>query len=346
MYGCMLKFSKIHQLRHALFEAEKHGVRRVVYQGTTKIHGANTSVVLSPSGEIVDCQSRNIVLDEDNDAMGFRAWATHEDRRVVFRAIMSSVRARVPGLSNNVVIYGEWCGPGIQRNVAVNDAKSRMWWVFEGVLDNDDRTPVLESYDVSCQGYGLYHVVEAGAFITSVSLQDENSVNRFVARLSRCVESTERSCPVGKFLGLDGCGEGMVFVPLRVTGADLTPTLRSKLRFKVKGEKHKATKPKTIREKTPEDLEAEAMAKQLANRFVSEPRMQQAMDWMVETSEVSKGDLLTTKHLGSLIRWINTDIEEEELDLIEKSAISMKDIKRPVSNLVRAWVAKHDRKRF
>ena len=95
------------------------GRSSVTYRAKVKLHGTNAGVAISPSGEVT-ALSRTAVITTTADNAGFAKWV--EARKEQF-ASFSSDKA-------TVVIFGEWCGPGIQKGVAVNQLTERTFAVF------------------------------------------------------------------------------------------------------------------------------------------------------------------------------------------------------------------------
>lgn len=69
---------------------------------TEKIDGTNAAVIIDGKGVVVGAQSRTRLITPDNDNFGFASWV--EQHR-------EELAALGPGHH-----YGEWAGPGIQKN--------------------------------------------------------------------------------------------------------------------------------------------------------------------------------------------------------------------------------------
>jgi hypothetical protein len=67
-----------------------------------KIDGTNACVILNEDGDLLGCQSRNRLIKPGDDNFGFATWA-HENAE--------DLRSLGEGYH-----YGEWAGPGIQKN--------------------------------------------------------------------------------------------------------------------------------------------------------------------------------------------------------------------------------------
>ena len=83
--------------------------------------------------------------------------------------------------------------------------------------------------------------------------------------------SVEDSCPVGKYFNKEGVGEGIVF----------TCTTNQDLKFKSKGEKHSASKVKTL---NTVDTEAMASINEFVELAVTENRLEQGISFFKENN--------------------------------------------------------------
>ena len=127
----MQKFTHVESIMAVAKRVHRHNatcepgseVTQVRYRGTVKIHGTNAGVVCVP-GQPLRPQSRNRELSLENDNMGFAAFVADHERTL--RSYAGEVRY-VCGLSRRtpIVLYGEWCGPGVQKGVGVSKLPGR-----------------------------------------------------------------------------------------------------------------------------------------------------------------------------------------------------------------------------
>src|SRR5262249_9780571 len=82
----------------------------VTYRGKVKLHGTNAAVQISKDGTI-GAQSRTNMLTPTADNAGFAKWI--ESNHSAWATIDV-------GGAETMVVFGEWCGPGVQKGVAVN----------------------------------------------------------------------------------------------------------------------------------------------------------------------------------------------------------------------------------
>src|ERR1700722_20890282 len=87
-----------------------HGTSTVKYRAKVKLHGTNAAVQVGWDGSLV-CQSRTNIITPESDNAGFARWVmSHQNEWI--------------NLGNwgdrfGHILYGEWCGPGIQKGVAI-----------------------------------------------------------------------------------------------------------------------------------------------------------------------------------------------------------------------------------
>jgi hypothetical protein len=89
---------------------------------TEKIDGTNACVIVR-DGEVVGMQSRNRLIKPGDDNMGFAFWV-HENRE------------ELAALLGDGYHYGEWAGPGIQKNPHQLDRKK--FFLFNTARFNRD----------------------------------------------------------------------------------------------------------------------------------------------------------------------------------------------------------------
>ena len=274
----------------------------IKFKGTVKVHGTNTSVTISANGDILTT-GRNIVLVPGADNYGFAAWASTTS---VKEALVSM------GLDGDVIYYGEWVGKGIQKGVAVSELEKR-WIVFAAKKVGGDWLDISDM--VFDNAAGIYNVHQFPTYEIEI---DFNEPALASVELSKLVEGVENECPVGKYFGVSGIGEGIVFSYMD-NGKRHT--------FKVKGAKHSVSKVKTL---APVDVERLNSINEFVAYAVTVSRLEQAAE------EVLKGEF-DRKNLGAFIKWVSTDVVKEESDVLEKNGLALKDVGSKLSKAAKEW---------
>jgi len=288
----------------------------ITFNGTVKIHGTNAGVRLEKTGNLV-AQSRERDLSLLSDNMGFSAFVFKNEE--VFRNLCSNII----GDNDAVVIYGEWFGKGINSNVAVNELEKRLA-IFGIRFIKDDIEQWVDTVDLNkylvdnLEEYSIYNITQFGTWSVDV---DFNAPELIQNKLIEITNAIENECPVGKYFGISGCGEGAVY------SAQYNNHF---YQFKIKGEKHSNSKVKTI---APIDEEMFRNIREFAENFTTEARLQQGIF-------VMKNELLlepTPQNTGHFIKWVVSDIIKEEHSNIVQNGLDVKKIAREVGNLARLW---------
>lgn len=321
----MIKFPSIEQFRNVsrnakvVFQGENPALD---FRGTVKLHGTNAAIVVTNRGcdrvpYEITYQSRNNVITPDNDNAGFARFMSESlgDKAITLAGPFLSSEVE------KVVIYGEWCGAGIQRGVAITELE-KMFVIFAvKTFDFDDKEG--EWVDIShlsdClidEDSRIFNSEMFQTFDITVDMSNpELSINDMVAM----TEQVEAECPVGKYFGVSGVGEGIVW------RCQQNPT--SRLWFKVKGEKHSVTKVKKLVEVDAEKLGSIA---EFVDRVVTDNRVLQGIDYLKEQElEVSR------KSTGQFLSWFFADIMKEEADVLEASGLTKKDVSSKIGEKAR-----------
>ena len=262
------------------------------FRGTVKLHGTNASIVKYKDGSI-NYQSRERVLSLEQDNAGFMMAMMNKDLDFLFNNIM---------FSDYCAIYGEWCGGNIQKGVALNGLE-KMFVVF--AIKADDEWIDLWSY-LQDNEQGIYNILQFKTFDVKIDFNNPELVQN---KLIEDTLTVEEECPVGKYFGVSGVGEGIVY----------SCVSDSSLKFKSKGEKHSVSKVKVLNSIDVEELNS---IKEFVEAVVTDNRLQQGMDYLKEMNiEVSP------KNTGEFLGWIVRDVLKEETDTIVANQLDMKKLK-------------------
>lgn len=211
---------------------------------------------------------------------------------------------------NHIAIYGEWCGGSIQKGVALNQLP-KMFVIF-GVKVDDKWIDIVRHDNEQ----GIYHIEQFPTFMVDIDFNNPELIQNTLLELTMKVEEL---CPVGKQLGVEGIGEGIVF-----TSID-----NPDLKFKSKGEKHSVSKVKVLNSINEEEVNS---INEFVEYSVTENRLKQGLDYMKENNIE-----LSQKSTGEYIRWIVNDIIKEELDVIVANTIDLKKANAKISQKAREF---------
>ena len=306
------------------------GTSTVHYQAKVKLHGTNAAVQVHSDGTIV-CQSRESIITPDKDNAGFARWV--DSNKDLWRE------------AEDYIVYGEWIGPGIQKNVAVSQIPKKVFAVFAARQLNKPENLIVEPDELSLLVYGIPGVYVLPWFEKSIDIdwkQSDEELSKTIAPINDWVLAIEANDPwVEATFGVKGTGEGLVFYPTS------TPHLGfehfTNLTFKAKGEKHK-----NIATAKPVQVNAEAAASiaAFADLVLTEARLEQGAkavggEMIVYQNALVQGGPTVTNYdlklVGKFIGWVSADVEKETQDELAASSLSFKEVQKTLSDKARAW---------
>lgn len=295
---------------------------KVKFHGTVKLHGTNASISFNQISGMWS-QSRERIITPESDNAGFAMWAYSNRLELLpfFKHI--SDEYNIDLTKNTLCIYGEWCGKGIQSGTAINQL-DKMFVVF-GVKvapfsETEDEVVNywIDSSNISNESIRVFNIEQFPTYDVEVDLNAPSLSQNEVVELTL---SVERECPVGKYFGVTGIGEGLVFTHKTDDG--------NVIRFKSKGELHSNSKVKTVKVI---DNELEQLKYSLAEELTPNWRIDQGVAEVFDTLNGGTPDI---KRLGEVIKWVNTDIMKEELHRFVELGIEPKLVLNKTSQFVR-----------
>jgi RNA ligase len=279
------------------------------FRGTTKLHGTNSAVVKFPDGHY-EYESRERVLSIKEDNAGFMLTMLNIDVAKLFEGIE---------FKEHCAIFGEWAGLGIQKGVAISSLP-KMWVIFAVKVDSVYQDMSKYAH-LKMEDKRIFNILQFPGFEIEI---DFNTPEIAQNRLQQLTEAVEAQCPVGKYFGIDGVGEGIVYEYINGTDRYI---------FKVKGEKHQNSKVKTL---TTVDTEAIKNLRDFAEYAVTDNRCSQGVDKMKEL-----GIPLDLEHTGDYLRWIYNDVIKEEQDTIVKNQLEVKKLGSYISAKAKTYWMKY-----
>jgi len=307
----MYKYHSIEQFRNCIKEVQRlwkdKPLPTLTFTGSVKLHGTNAGIELPVNIP----QSRNQVLTEGNDSYGF--YTFHKERKEIFQQIYDSL-----GLDLPVIIYGEWAGKGIQKDVAISKL-DRAFYIFGiKVITGEDTHYWLKEYNINFPDDSIFNLKAIQGYEITI---DFNYPELSQNELQELTLQVEQQCPVAKMFGVSGIGEGIVWEYIDDEGQMLS--------FKVKGEKHSSSKVKTL---AAVDTEKVNSIKEFVDTVLTDARLKQAYFECNEPIDMSG--------IGIFLKWINTDILKEESDTLEASDLTMKDVGSAISKQAKQFYMK------
>jgi len=301
---------------NAVFDRNK-SLPELTFKGTPKLHGTNSSVVIFPDGTI-QVQSRNRILKLNNDNAGFAKFVYDIGEDFWIENFIH--------LNNTVTVYGEWCGEGIQKGVAIsqlpkmfvifcirNDYDDKIFWVDTRFWN--DYLSIYKWNDKS-----IYSIDQFESYELDIDFRNPKIHQNELVYIT---EQVEKECPVGKYFGISSIGKGVVW-------KCITPQYNdSRFWFKVKGSKHSTSKVKCL---AGVDIEKLKTIEEFGDRVVTVNRLMQGIEYLKETGvEPSK------KTTGQFLSWFFGDVIKEESDILEESGLSKEDVGKIIGTKAREW---------
>lgn len=327
----MQSFHDIESLRHVCEDVKRHceyaekEVRPTVkFRGTVKLHGTNGGVRLKNGENFneVIAQGRNRELSITSDNFGFAHFVAGRN------AQFDSLRRFMGLATQDVTFYGEWCGQGIQKKVAVSQLP-KQFVIFSVFNHTADAWLSLHDYKIDdavlhlLNTQNIYLITQAPVFEVEI---DFNNPTPAAELISQYTLQVEEECPWGKLHGIEGgMGEGIVWVsydyPVR-------------LYFKSKGEKHK--KGDGTRRAVEVDPEKVANISALVDLLLPEWRLEQGFSYLRENNIP-----LANTSTGAYLKWVAGDILKEETDRIAANPFPWKELQGVVMTRAKAYFFEH-----
>jgi hypothetical protein len=328
----MFKFPSINQFRHVVqhvrqqaqfkgLDAEGNAIMdrtaiapTLAFLGTVKMHGTNAAIVFHPDNTIT-FQSRERVLVPGDDNAGFAGYFSQHTEALQFQKRML-MRAGMINPEDTIMIYGEWCGGNIQKGVALSELP-KMFVVFAVKVNDNWRHELVHTvYD---HNICIRQVEQFPKWFINIDFENPERSQNLLSELTMAVE---KECPVGKHFGVSGIGEGIVWRCIEKPTSDLW--------FKVKGEKHSASKVKTL---ATVDTEAIESIKAFVDSVVTEARLEQGLQNLINEQKKP----FSINSIGDFIRWVHNDVMKEEADTIQANGFDHKKLGSPIAIASKRW---------
>lgn len=305
------------------------------YIGTVKLHGTNAAIVWKYDKETnlesFEFQSRErvLTLQQDNaqfmlTMMGKNRYSNNDILDTLIEDIIityTSFDMRFHDqFIESVAVFGEWCGEGIQKGIAISSLP-KMFVIFAIKVNNQ-----WVDLDLFRPGYylaenNIYSIREFPTFKIDIDFNHPHLVQNQLIEITTKVGD---QCPVGKQFGAEGIGEGVVWTSQTVGWQSYD------FAFKVKDERHSVSKVKTLASVDVEKIKA---INDFVDYAVTEQRLEQGIQNLV--NEQLKPLEITS--IGDFIRWVYNDVIKEETDTIVENQLDAKKLGGPIANRCRPW---------
>lgn len=327
------------QFRHVIASVKRYTERRneelptLKFVGTVKLHGSNAAIGYRKNANHW-CQSRNNIITPEND---FQACAKSLSP-VADRFLTEFILPQCPVLREHyksgrrILLFGEWCGGNIQKNVATTGLP-KMFVIFNVQICDDEIETTKEESDndsatvwlppkhwshIKWPEKFIFNIYDFPTFEIEINFECPQLAQN---QLIEITESVEWQCPVGAHFNRTGVGEGVVWTEWEKSNGNLM--------FKVKGAKHSVSNVVTL---AAVDTSKCENIQNFINYVCTENRMQQGLEYVREQQLP-----IEMKNFGIFMKWIVGDIVKEEKDTMNASNISTTDVGRAVNSRVLPW---------
>jgi hypothetical protein len=312
------------ELLHNVVRTLKHlnVAPTVRYRAKVKLHGTNAAVQITPEGLFP--QSRTQLLTVKSDFKGIAAWV--ECHAAYFKQ-------REP-----MVIFGEWCGPGVEKGMAISQVTTKQFVVFailHGVRGIIHEPTVI--HELLGDLPPNMHILPWEGESFEINFADEAQLAVIVATLNDRVIEVEREDPwVRATFGISGVGEGLVLYPisggLMHAGEALQAEAQiEQLMFKAKGEKHRTVGAKAAVQIDPTVV---ASVDAFVELVVTPARLEQGVQALGGTRD--------PKQTGAFIGWVTKDVAKECVAELEASGLTWDQVTKAVGAFARTWFTRRE----
>lgn len=321
------------------------------FYGTVKADGTNASVYSEvKENKIINFvpQSKERVLTIDNDNMGFAKYILEDSHKTIMEKIILEVKKQHNVTNETIAVYGEWCGGSIKKkvalsklpkmfilfNISIKDLKNEYLSEEETLEQMNKRskwlTPeqiqsVINKIDISLDEINSNQFFHIFQFPNYKITLDFKNLEKAQVDLTELTNNVDKECPIGKYFGVSGVGEGIVW-----TCTTEHPELNTfNLKFKTKGNSHKI-----VNKKEPIAIDIEKMnsINQFVDYVLTENRLNQGIDYLKEMQKT-----IDLKSLGDFIMWNIKDCLKEEIETMKKSGLDKKEVSNEIMNRSKKW---------
>jgi len=338
----MNKFTKIQQFNNVVSLVRKFPEtydKPITFRGTVKLHGTNAGVRIAPDGAIT-VQSRNREITVEDDNCGFASFV--QSRRTTFQAIAETIRDYCDGEADaeEITIFGEWIGLGIQKGVALNKLERRQFVIFAVTVPNWERYAYCGNAPFEGDTYiplyclpddilehkegwnDIYCVDTREAYDAEITIDFSDRTNTAMAAedLTKLTQLVDEQCPWGSLMGVEGVGEGIVWKPVlndREYG-------NTDLFFKTKGQSHTKSKVHTM--KVTQDPAVVKSVDAFVLKACNADRLDQGLEYIKEM-----GKPISMQSTGLYLQWVGNDVKTELADDLEASGLTWKHVAKAVN---------------
>jgi len=302
---------------------------KIQLRGSVKLHGTNAAVAFQGAEYWTQKRTQASRAGTIDGHFGFHAFVNQNVDDI--RLLVHHVRNVYQVDENDIItVYGEWCGPGVQKKVAISQLPTKMFFVFgikittpdpEGKKDVAVWLDPAKWDNVEFDNGRIWNIYQFQTWDYVLDMNDPSAARDYFADV---VAEVEEQCPVAKFFNIEGIGEGVLWNSYDDTGARVASV-------KTKGDKHKVAKGEG--RKTREIIEISPEKLTNIINFVEtvevNERVHQAIHVLYENVVPGK------EKTGEILKWVCQDIYVEESASLIELNLDWDDVKSRVSTKTR-----------
>jgi hypothetical protein len=289
----------------------------ITFVGTPKGHGTNASVCYDYSTDEMWIQSRERIISITSDNAGFAFFVNKKNE--YFKNLFHHIKETNNLTTETIVVYGEWAGPNIQSGVAISQLSKKTFFVFDiKVVDDNENVRWIDPVSVVSEDDDVYLMYNIKHWTMDI---DFNKPHEFQNKLIEMTNDVEQECPIGKYFGISGIGEGIVW------RGEYKGSVH---RFKVKGSKHSSSK---VSKTASVDVEKVNSINEFVEYSVTENRLMQGIE-QVFTQYNKQPSIEQT---GAFIKWISNDVIKEEIETLIEAGLEPKAVSGSVAKKAADW---------
>lgn len=322
---------QLHAVRFALqqrLELTGDPLPRVAYRAKVKVDGTNGAIHALPDAPGFAAQSRTRLLGPDDDNYGFAAWA-----HGAAAELCAGLHARL----GRAVVYGEWCGRGIQKRTAISRVERNVFAVFAVQLGDPARETTRLVVDPQrlralLPEHPDVFVLPWHGEAVELDFADPEHLRAGAERIEAMVAEVETTDPwVAEVFGLRGLGEGVVLYPVEGVAWDAEGgTDRDRyvdLMFKAKGEEHRVNRQKRAVQIDPEVARS---VDEFVALVVTPARLEQGLEQVL-------GGRMDLRRMGDLLQWVGHDVRKESAAELAAAGLEWKQVAKAVGQAAQRW---------
>lgn len=316
------KWKSINKFSDAFVKAQKFGVKKFKYRGKIKLHGSNAGIHFQ-NGEMKP-QKRSSFITIYDDNCGFAKFVSELD---------------IHNSDMNMIVYGEWAGPGVQKTDAVTKIPQKTFFVFS-MYDIDNDVTIFEPEEIHHTvreifgaDYHLQNIVVIPWYTDEfeIDFSRQGDCQRFVDIIMKEVDDViaNEDPYIKRLYNIEGPGEGLVMYGIagqQFDGTALPLDVVFDYIFKAKTESHSVQKSKERNHVAPERPEG---IDDFIDMFFTEQRFEQMLNQI--------GNDAVRENTGQFMKAVMSDVYKESEQEVLLADFEWKDVPKYAAPRVKTW---------